>query len=216
MVFCYLFDLDGTLTENSDEEFIQTYFGLISKYVGDSMQTEKIKRAIFSSLKALVGKDDRRNNFDFFMDNFAKEIGSRNPDHWANFFMNFYNTTYNELRSFVKPRKRIIEVVEKLKKQGHKIVLATNPIFPAVAIEKRIRWIGLNPEVFDYITSMENSFSVKPSIEYYRYILEMIGFPPERSIMVGNDAVLDGICAKAGIQFVDISSIEKIICDKSN
>jgi len=31
---------------------------------------------------------------------------------------------------------------------GFRVALATNPIFPAIATEKRIRWAGLTPEDF--------------------------------------------------------------------
>ncbi|HHF08388.1 MAG TPA: HAD family hydrolase [Kosmotoga arenicorallina] len=216
MVFCYLFDLDGTLTKNTDEEFITRYFGLIAKYVGDPLQMEKIKKAIFSSLEALNTKTDGRNNFDFFMGKFTKEMGYGSQERWADFFMKFYKTTYDELKEFVIPRGKMIEVLERLKEHGHKIVLATNPIFPSIAIEKRIFWIGLNPEIFDYITSMENSYNVKPSEKYYRYILEKVDCPPDRSFMIGNDSILDGGCVKAGIQFIDVASVDKIIDDMKN
>ena len=39
---------------------------------------------------------------------------------------------------------------------GYKVVLATNPIFPAIATESRMRWAGLAPEDFDYYTTYEN------------------------------------------------------------
>ena len=136
------------------------------------------------------------------MGKFTKEMGYGSQERWADFFMKFYKTTYDELKEFVIPRGKMIEVLEKLKEHGHKIVLATNPIFPSIAIEKRIFWIGLNPEIFDYITSMENSYNVKPSEKYYRYILEKVDCPPDRSFMIGNDSILDGGCVKAGIQFI--------------
>ncbi|AKI96929.1 HAD family hydrolase [Kosmotoga pacifica] len=215
-MFCYLFDLDGTLTRNSDEEFIRLYFRLIAKHTGNVELTNRIKSAVFIAIETISRNTDGRNNFDRFMENFAMKMGSGTPEYWTDFFMDFYNTTYDELRNFVAPRNEVIETLKKLKSQGHRIVLATNPVFPSIAIEKRIRWIGLNPSDFHYITTMENSYNLKPSAEYYKRILEEINCVPENSIMIGNDPILDGACGKVGIQFIDVSSIEKIIDDMKN
>ena len=44
-----------------------------------------------------------------------------------------------------------------VKELGLRAVLATNPIFPAVATRSRIRWAGLEPEDFELCTTYENS-----------------------------------------------------------
>ena len=51
------------------------------------------------------------------------------------------------------------------------LVLATNPIFPAVAVETRLGWVGLTGSDFDLVTTYENSRSSKPNPAYYQSIL---------------------------------------------
>ena len=82
---------------------------------------------------------------------------------------------------------------------GYRVVLATNPIFPAIATQSRIRWTGLEPEDFEFITTYENSSYSKPNPRYYEEVLEKIGCTPAECLMVGNDVTEDGAAKKLGI-----------------
>ena len=78
-------------------------------------------------------------------------------------------------------------------------MLATNPFFPAIATHKRVRWAGLEPEEFAFITTYENSSYCKPNLEYFRQLLDALGLQPEECVMVGNDALEDTAAAQLGI-----------------
>ena len=87
-----------------------------------------------------------------------------------------------------------------MKDRGCRVVLATNPLFPAIATESRARWAGLDPADFERITTYENSRFCKPNPAYYREILESIGEVPENCIMVGNDVGEDMVAQTLGMQ----------------
>ena len=91
------------------------------------------------------------------------------------------------------------EAVKRVRSLGLIPVLATNPIFPAVATRARIGWAGLNREDFALVTTYENSRHCKPNPAYYQDILEELGLSPEECVMVGNDATEDLAAAKLGI-----------------
>ena len=80
------------------------------------------------------------------------------------------------------------------------MVLATNPLFPAVATYSRIRWTGLTPEDFLLVTTYENATRCKPNPDYYLEILDKLGLVPEECLMVGNDAEEDMIAAQTGMK----------------
>ena len=63
------------------------------------------------------------------------------------------------------------QIVARLKERGFRVILATNPIFPAIATQNRICWAGLEPEDFELYTTYENSCHCKPNLDYYRDIL---------------------------------------------
>ena len=51
----------------------------------------------------------------------------------------------------------------------------------------RIKWAGLNPEDFKYITSYENSTYTKPKKAYFMEILTKLKLKPEDINYIGND-----------------------------
>ena len=78
-------------------------------------------------------------------------------------------------------------------------ILATNPIFPQVATHSRIRWAGLDPDNFEFITTYENSTTCKPNPQYYREITGRLGLDPARCLMIGNDVAEDMIAKTLGM-----------------
>ena len=92
------------------------------------------------------------------------------------------------------------EVIQTVKAGGIRVVLATNPIFPAIATQKRIAWAGLSPDDFELYTTYENSRHSKPNPDYYRDILTEIGLSPEECVMVGNDVSEDMIAQTLGMK----------------
>ena len=79
-------------------------------------------------------------------------------------------------------------------------MLATNPLFPAIATQSRIRWAGLSPDDFELYTTYETSHFCKPNPDYYREILEKVGCRAEECLMVGNDAAEDLAAAETGMR----------------
>ena len=92
------------------------------------------------------------------------------------------------------------ETIAKLRQAGIRVALATNPIFPSIATYKRIRWAGLKPEDFEWITTYENSKYCKPNLRYYQEVLERLGVAPEDCLMVGNDVGDDMVAEELGMQ----------------
>ena len=78
--------------------------------------------------------------------------------------------------------------------------MATNPIFPAVATESRIRWAGLTPADFELYTTYENIGFCKPNPAYYLEIANRLNVVPEECLMVGNDVTEDMVARSVGMR----------------
>ena len=91
-------------------------------------------------------------------------------------------------------------MIRQLRKMGYTLVLATNPIFPSIATENRMRWAGLEQDDFILYTTYENSRHCKPNPDYYRDVLAAIGAAPEECLMVGNDVSEDMIAETLGMK----------------
>ena len=90
--------------------------------------------------------------------------------------------------------------VREIRSLGYQVILATNPLFPAVATQSRIRWAGLTPEDFERITTYENARFCKPNPDYYQEILGKLNLNPSDCLMVGNDVDEDMIAETLGMR----------------
>ncbi|KUK34803.1 MAG: Haloacid dehalogenase domain protein hydrolase [Caldanaerobacter subterraneus] len=77
-------------------------------------------------------------------------------------FEDFYLNDYKELGKNIKANEYVKKSLEILKEKGYTLVLATNPVFPRIAILERLRWAGLNESYFDFITTYEICIFVSP------------------------------------------------------
>ena len=112
----------------------------------------------------------------------------------------FYEKDFVKTQSVCQLDPETANVIKKLKEMGVKVVVATNPIFPKVAIMHRVKWAGLNPDDFEHITHYGNSRFSKPNPNYYLDIAEKLGVKPENCLMVGNDVSDDMPATKAGMK----------------
>jgi FMN phosphatase YigB (HAD superfamily) len=92
------------------------------------------------------------------------------------------------------------DVLEQLKQMGLILVVASNPIYPRIAMEKRLLWVDVDVRHFDLVTHMENMNFVKPDEGYYQQICSKIGVLPEHCLMVGNDPGNDMAAAGANMK----------------
>ena len=115
-------------------------------------------------------------------------------------FEQYYREEFEQVRQSCGFQPLSAEVVRLARQKGCRVVLATNPIFPAVATEARIRWAGLEPEDFDDITTYENSRHCKPNPAYYLDVTARMRVRPENCLMVGNDVTEDMVAERLGMR----------------
>lgn len=194
-----LFDLDGTLLPMDLDTFIKAYFGAIAKrMVPYGYEPKKLIDAVWQGTGAMVRNDGRQTNEAVFWEAVSQIYGkSILAD--QRLFDEFYITQFGKLQSVCGYDPMASKIVHLLKQKGYRVVLATNPIFPALATQWRIRWAGLQPEDFALYTTYENSCYCKPNLDYYRSILQKLDIPPEECLMVGNDVREDMVAQKLGM-----------------
>ena len=194
------FDLDGTLLPMDQDVFIKAYIGGLCKHmVPHGFDPKKLAHTIWQSTGAMVNNDGTHTNEDVFWAYFASVYGENARD-WEPYFNEFYYHTFPGLHTSCGFDPKAGPLIKKLKESGYTVVLATNPLFPAIATENRMRWAGLDQEDFLLYTTYENSRHCKPNPDYYRDILAKIDAKPEECLMVGNDATEDLIAETLGMQ----------------
>lgn len=199
MIKNILFDLDGTLLPMDQEKFTRSYFrGLAAKLAPLGYEPEKLVDGIWQATYAVIKNDGSRTNEEMFWQQFAVIFGDRvfadRP-----VFDEYYRVEFQGVKDDCGFNPAAAETVKRLKAAGYRVILATNPIFPSVATESRIRWAGLEPEDFELYTTYENSHYCKPNPLYYREILDKLSLDAAESLMVGNDVEEDMVAKELGM-----------------
>lgn len=195
-----LFDLDGTLLPMDQDVFVGAYFGLLAKKLAPCGYEQKpLIDAIWGGTAAMVKNTSEMTNeavfWNFFAGIFGETCRKDQP-----LFEEYYKNEFQTVQGSCGYTPRAAEAVALLKAKGIRVALATNPIFPAVATESRIRWAGLNKADFEFVTTYENSRRCKPNPDYYRDVLNELNLSPEECLMVGNDVFEDMVAETLGMQ----------------
>lgn len=200
MIKTVLFDLDGTLLPMDQDEFVKAYFGLLAKKLAPhGYEPQELIGAIWSGTKAMIKNDGAMTNEQAFWADFAGHYGE-NARKDEPLFEEFYATEFGKVQTVCGFDSRAEQTVKQLKDRGIRVVLATNPIFPAIATRQRIAWAGLEPEDFELFTTYENASFCKPNPAYYQQILEKLDLDPRECLMVGNDVGDDMVAEKLGMK----------------
>ncbi|MBE6553598.1 MAG: HAD family hydrolase [Ruminococcaceae bacterium] len=195
-----LFDLDGTLLPMDHEKFMHAYFGgLAARLAPRGYEPKTLIDAIWAGTAAMVKNDGSCRNEEAFWNRFTSILGERAREDMPHFDA-FYREDFDKAALSCGRAPEAREIIDRLHARGIRTVLATNPLFPAIATEKRTRWAGLDPSDFALITTYENSTHCKPNPDYYRDILARIGADPQECLMVGNDVGEDMIAATLGMR----------------
>ena len=195
-----LFDLDGTLLPMDQDVFVKAYFkGIAAKLAQHGYDPKQLIDAIWAGTMAMIKNNSGKTNEIVFWDLFC-EIFGENARKDEPYFEEFYKTDFQNVKSVCGFDPKAAKVVYKLKNAGIRVALATNPIFPSIATESRIRWAGLTPHDFELYTTYENIGYSKPNPEYYIEITKRLGVKPEECLMVGNDVGDDMVAATLGMK----------------
>lgn len=193
-----LFDLDGTLLPMDQNLFIKAYFGgLARRLAPHGYEPQKLIDSIWQGTAAMVKNDGTTTNEERFWQGFEAAYGKlarQDEKHFAA----FYREDFDKAQSSCGYTPAAREVIDTVHACGLRTALATNPIFPAMATERRIAWAGLSTSDFELYTTYENSRFCKPNLDYYRDVMQKMGVCPEECLMVGNDVAEDMIAEQLG------------------
>ena len=194
------FDLDGTLLPMDQEIFIKAYLGgLVKTLAPKGYDPKGVADALWDSTRAMMKNDGVVSNEEVFWRSFCHILGDDVRSEETNLEI-FYKGDFQLVKNVCGYKPKAKELVERIKAAGLTVVLATSPLFPKIATDSRIRWAGLEPTDFAYVTTYENSSYCKPNPVYYLDLCEKMGFDPKEVLMIGNDVGDDMVAADIGMK----------------
>lgn len=197
-----LFDLDGTLLDIDMEFFLQHYFrkmaGMAREY--GEFNGKKLVEQVWKSTSVMIANlDPEINNEQAFMSDFFS-TGDFPCEQTRGFFDDFYIKAFPLLQNLCRPFPVVPGLMKKVFAKTSRVVIATNAVFPREAIQQRLNWAGIGNLPYELVTSYEFMHFCKPHPEYYIEISEIIGVPPQRCLMVGNDKGEDLPAGRVGMK----------------
>ena len=185
-----------------EKEFIPLYGKNIHTYFTEEIASyEEFMKLFLASTHAMLEKEpEGLTNLEKFAANFGPKLNL--PfDVIIERFLQFYNSQFDEIAKVISPEpfaKQLLQLVSNY----FSVVVATNPLFPRVATEKRLNWakIGLEEIPWLEITVADEYSTAKPHLSYYEEVLAKIKKSPQECVMIGNDKINDMIAGKLGIK----------------
>jgi len=199
MLKAVLFDLDDTLLGNSMGTFLPAYFQALTRYLEHLIPPERLIAQLMRATEAMDANHNRQvTNEEAFAAVFYPAL---KPDRLTleRAFRRFYAQEFPKLQRLTKRRREARLLVEWAFERDLQVAVATNPLFPRVAVQQRLAWADVSVDDFSYalVTTYENMHATKSHPAYYREILTRLGCHPGECLMVGDSWEMDVLSASA-------------------
>lgn len=182
-----LFDMDGTLLPMDMEAFIKAYFKALSAvFIPLGVMPDKLLEPFWAATKAMMKNDGSALNADVFWNTLCPMLGIPRET-LEPLCDGFYRTGFLSARAATGENPLAKEAVRLAREKADHVVLATNPLFPMIAQEIRMGWVGLTPDDFDLVTHYASDRFCKPNPAYYLEICKRLNVDPRQCLMIGND-----------------------------
>lgn len=192
-----LLDLDDTLLKNSTDKFLPAYMFSLSNALTDFAPAAEIVALVMNAIQTMQDNNDPHiTNEDAFYAQFLTSLKCTR-DEIKPTIDSYYKNEYPKLKGFVHAHPNARALVSELFNADYRVIIATNPLFPKVAVTQRLAWAEVDDFPYALITTMENAHFSKPDPRYYHEILAQFQLSPAETIMVGDDAERDIAPAKS-------------------
>ena len=179
-----LFDLDGTIIDMKRRAEMIFYFRAYRRF-NSFFNPVSFFVSFRKSISAVLNNNTEQLNYDVFLENIARYAGVT-PQVISTLISELIERDFQPLKSFFTPVAGAKEALHLARELGYRLVLVTNPVFPMATVLYRLRWAGLTPDNFVFITHSQNMNRCKPGLEFYNRLLARLTFKPEHCLMIGN------------------------------
>ena len=197
-----LFDLDGTLLDLDLSDFLRRYFAALEEatqpLLTGAQDRASFMKAFSAGVGAMMTSHPGRTNQEVFFDDLRARTGVDAQAHWP-VFEDFYTEVFPGLMADAGPAKGARRAVSTALDLGLRVAIATNPIFPRIAVDHRMSWAGVADLPVHVVTTYEQMESCKPSPSYYRQTAGLLEVAPVDCLMVGDDRTLDMPASDVGM-----------------
>ncbi len=203
-----LVDLDGTLLHNNSLrlsiEFIARAVGLLRSRIG----VRKAMRALLAIRKEFETPNPSKTNDIRVLEILA--LALEIPlEEARGFLRESLITMFPKLRNHFYPVAGGREFLD-WAKERFPMTLATNPVWPLEVIEMRVRWAGIDPAIFSFVTYANQMKACKPTAQYYLETLSAQGLDAQDCMLVGNELKMDLPAVHVGMRVFIVGDYKEL------
>ena len=202
MIKLIMSDMDNTLVPlYTQDKFVDIWFrDIAKKFYEHGLNQAVALNAMNDGCRAMVFNTGEKRNIDVFYEVACARSGYTREE-LEPVIDDYYATTFENVREIARENPYAPEIARLMREKAEHTVLATMPMFPLEACEKRLRCVGLDASMFDLVTTCDFSSYCKPNENYYAEILMHFGVKPKEALMIGNDVREDmEPCEQLGIE----------------
>ncbi|MEU2122009.1 HAD family hydrolase [Nocardia niwae] len=193
-----LWDLDGTLIGQRRRTFATLMPAGAAWVFRDLVPPQRFLPLLRRTISDVRANDSDHTNTELMVRLLAERLGA-GREVVSDRLERLAEVEFARLRTCFPPRPAAVSAVRGLAETGARQAIATNPLWPRSTVEARIRWGGLEPTFFAFVTSGDIMRRAKPRLEFYSELLDHLGAAAGDCVMVGNDPAHDGPAAQLGI-----------------
>lgn len=188
MIRALLLDLDNTLIHNPDRPFAEAYVNSITNYMREAYNLSDVGSTLRLAIKSVAQEKIYDRSLWMRIIEFCAERLNTSFGDFSTAMFHYYTEAFDELSACVQPIVGSRELIETAISNGMDVVIATNPLYPAEAVRKKLSWGELDDHFdnYAYVTHAENMHFTKPHIEYYAETIARVGVEPNTALMVGD------------------------------
>jgi len=209
MIKAVFLDLDNTLLHNPDRGFAIEYLRLADAYFSQHHGYTNFAETLRQTIPAIINSDAPSQSNHSVASNLLAEQFDVATAIIDQQLQSFYQTEFPKLKNCTASMSEAELLINLLNEHNYQVVIATNPIYPAIAVQQRLNWAGISDQILDYafVTHSQNMHFAKPRTEYYAELLARVGVEPDETLMVGDSLKNDIVPAKTlGIHTFHIST----------
>ena len=198
MTLTLLADLDDTLLGNDFGNFLPYYLDALGNHLKPFVEPEILIHNLMSATQKMIANNHPDRTLKQVFDAHFFPAINVEPAKLQDGIETFYEEVFPQLSKHTHPRQDAIQFIHQTLQGGYRVAIATNPLFPRVAIEERLKWAGLSPQdcAFSIIPSYETFHFAKPNPAYFAEILAQIGWPEGGILMIGDELENDIIASR--------------------
>ena len=200
MIKAVLLDLDNTLLQNPDRRFATALLPALEAHFQRRGGRGGAAAAYRRGIQVLGNASEGcATVLERLVACIAQDLEQAQAESESAFITFFASAGYDALQALTMPQAYAQALLTEVLQQGLLVALATNPIYPAAAIDRRLDWAGLGEfrDALAFITTAENVHAAKPSQAYFAETIARLSVEPDEALVIGDSQLNDIMPARA-------------------